>query len=136
MHSLRSTMTKELTPMKRYAHQLQEFRHYLPSGFKEVQLNKKAEKYAYAAGESYHDKGVENDFVMIFKTPFNDISFAFAFSFQDLPLDKQHVFASIKKGKDNSSIQNSMPLTILEFKEKINTFNSWAKETIDQKPYR
>lgn len=118
-------MTQDLTPMKRYATSLQQFKYLLKScRFSETSLNKSSAKSNWYGGEHYTTKGVEHDFILIFQSnEANNNSLALSFDFLGLPLEEQTVKASIKKGNSNDNIIMSEPITLTDFKEKINAFN-------------
>lgn len=126
-------MSKELTPMKRYQDGLNTLRSYLSPAFTELTLNKVQSKTAWVHGEYHKTKGVENDFVLVFKSPFPDISIGLVFNFLDLPKEQHTVQATIKKGKDNSNIQLSEPMDLATFKTTLNEFNTWAAGLRNQK---
>lgn len=116
----------DITPMKRYRTILDEFRSYIKYDFEEITLNKSSPKFDFVRGESYEKKGVKNDFILIFKSPFKHVSFALSFQYIELPKEQQKVQASIKRGKDNETIEFSIPMSLNEFKDKLLDFNIWA----------
>lgn len=125
-------MSTEMTPMKRLNAGINEFRKQTSSYFKEVNLNKASPKFnpvSWQTNTPTYSKGVENDFIMIFTTKVIKQSFAINFTYIDLPLEKQVVEVTIKKGLDNSSIITSGELTIEEFKIKLNNINKFLKES-------
>jgi Ulp1 family protease len=119
-------MSKEMTPMKRLSGGLVQLRDLVSPYCKELTLNKAAPAYNPHGGEhgyGGYSKGVESDFILIFKSKMNNISFALAFNYIDVPVEKQTVAASIKKGESNDDIISSTPMSLDAFKEKLNRFN-------------
>lgn len=127
-------MNQEITPMKRYANQIQELRSNLGFDFKELTLNKSKSKNYYGHGENYTNKGVESDFILIFQCPdLENYSFAFSFQFYDLFKDEQYVDISIKKGNKEDSIIQSQRFTLENFKNHLNDFNRWFTQNSKHK---
>lgn len=123
-------MTKQLTPIKRYQSLFQELREQTAQFFRETGLNKvepKHNRYAWRDGGPDYTKGVENDFIMIFSDPKKQLSFAFSFNYEDMDLPDQKVMASIKKGKENDSIESSPWMSLTDFKSMLSSFNKNLK---------
>lgn len=124
-------MSKEITPMKRLSVGLNFFKNNIDLYFKEVNLNKSAPKYnPYPdQGIDSTSKGVENDFITIFKSKYHEhLSFAISYTYIDKPLEEQIVEVSIKQGKDNKKIRNSFPLSLEDFRLKLNKINAQFKD--------
>lgn len=123
-------MSKEMTPMKRLSGGLVQLRDLVSPYCKELTLNKAAPAYNPHGGEhgyGGYSKGVESDFILIFKSKMNNISFALAFNYIDVPVEKQTVAASIKKGESNDDIVSSTPMSLDVFKERLNQFNKYFR---------
>lgn len=118
----------DMTPMKRFTDQISKFEHLIGSEFKSKNFNKSSPKSNWSYGEYYTSKGISNDFVSVFNTPFENLSFALTFQYINLPKEEQHVFASIKTGANNDDIIYSKPLNLEEFKEIIKTINNELEE--------
>lgn len=124
-------MATEITPMKRLSTGINDFRNNVKPFFREVNLNKSAPKYnayAWRDDKNSYSKGVENDFIMIFNPHMIGPSFAISFTFLELPLEKQKVEITIKKGVDNNSIVTSGELSVEEFKTKLKEINKAFQE--------
>lgn len=113
----------DMTPMKRFTDQISKFEHLIGSQFQKKTFNKSAPKSNWANGEYYTSKGIANDFVIIFNTPFENLSFALTFQYINLKPEEQQVFASVKKGFNNDDIVYSEPLNLTQFKDIINNLN-------------
>ena len=118
-------MSTELTPMKRYKTGLDILKSHLTE-FYQVTLNHAESKYipyAFQKGDKSETKGVESDFILIFKDNEKTISFAFAFDYIARTPEQQTVLATIKTGKDNDSIRSGAPMDMETFRETLNSFN-------------
>lgn len=123
-------MSKDITPMTRLSVGLKFFKDNVDLYFKEVNLNKSSPKYnPYPdEGKDSRSKGVENDFITIFKSKYHEnLSFAIAYTYMNKPLEEQTVEVSIKQGKDNKNIRNSFPLSLEDFRLKLNQINAEFK---------
>lgn len=126
-----------MTPMSRLKNNLDLFSQLLNPIFKEVNLNKSAPKSFTTefCGEYTTDinRGVENDFVKLFKTSDKDkYIMAFVFDYIDLPEAEQKIHYSIKVDQPTSKfdyIITTDKMTVNEFKEKLNSVNSILKDT-------
>lgn len=123
-------MTQDLTPMKRYNTNMQEFKSLLAyHRFVETTLNKSSAKSNWHQGDYTVTKGVESDFILIFQSKeANHNSLALSFDFLGLPLEEQTVRASIKKNDNTNTIIMSEPMTLKDFKTNINAFNNWSEK--------
>lgn len=124
-------MSKDMTPMKRLSVGINNFRGNITPFFKEVSLNKSAPKYnpyAWKNDENTYSKGVENDFIMIFKNVGIEPSFAIAFNYSNLPPEEHKVEITIKKGKENDSIVTSGQMSVEDFRVKLNEINKAFQE--------
>lgn len=111
-------MSTEMTPMKRYSTGLTNLKMHMNRVAKKTELNKTASKSNHDGGYS---KGVESDFILIFKDNYSDTSFALVFEYMDLPADKQRVVGSIKTSDD--AIKTSYNMTLEDFKSNLNGLN-------------
>lgn len=109
-----------ITPMKRFRNSLNKFSEICQPYFKNVNLNKSSSKYNPI--EYSYSKGVESEFISIFKSNLTDLSFAFSFTYMNLETEKQLVEVS-HKILDNDSIITTKPLSLEEFKNKLNLLN-------------
>lgn len=120
-------MTKIDTPMKRLSNNLSAFKLFTEPYFKNITLNKSQSKYNPTNYET--SKGVESDFISIFKSTSTQQSLAFVFTYLDKPSEKHTVEASIRDESGEITSGNSM--TIAEFKSKLNELN----KALNKKPY-
>lgn len=117
-------MTNTMTPMKRLNFNIKTLKQNVENVFKDFTLNKSAPKlYFEWGGEQIETKGVQSDFVNVFKSLANNMSFAISYSYIDLPVEEHKISVSIKTTDNNNDIQNSLPMSIEEFKAKINYLN-------------
>lgn len=112
-------MSTEMTPMKRYSTGLTSLKNNLNSITIKTELNKTASKSNHEGGTT---KGVDSDYILIFKDKYSDSSFALVFEYIGLPADKQRVVGSVKLSNDDS-IKNSFNMTLEEFKTNLNALN-------------
>jgi len=112
-------MSSEMTPMKRYSGGLTTLKHNLRSVTNTTELNKSAPKYSSHNGYS---KGVDSDYILIFKDKYSDASFALVFEYIDLTAEQQRVVGSVKMS-DKDPIKNSFNMTLEEFKTSLNALN-------------
>lgn len=117
-------MTNTMTPMKRLNFNIKTLKQNVENVFKDFTLNKSAPKlYFEWGGEQIETKGVQSDFVNVFKSLANNMSFAISYSYIDLPVEEHKITVSLKTTDNNNDIQNSLPMSIEEFKAKINYLN-------------
>lgn len=120
-------MAKVMTPMTRLNNGLTKLKNSLIPVFKEYTLNKSSPKSYYEGGwDSKRTKGVETDFISIMQSSkgnIADVSFAFSFTFLNLPEKEHTVQVSVKRDETNESIITSPHMSVDEFKEKLNEFN-------------
>lgn len=112
-------MSTEITPMKRYSTGLTTLKNNLNSICSKTELNKTASKSNHEGGYS---KGVESDYILIFKDLYSESSFALVFEYMGLSADKQRVVGSVKLSNDGD-IKNSFNMTLEEFKTNLNALN-------------
>lgn len=123
-------MSKQMTPMKRLQNNIDNLRSHIFPFFKEVTLNKADSHYNPHGGEhgwGGSSKGVESDFIAIYKSISVPISFAFTYTYMGKDETEQRVEVSIKNGDSNDDIIASVPYTLDQFKEKINKLNKDLK---------
>ena len=99
------------------------FKHFQKlTGLKPINLNKVSSKYVwhYTYSKSYETKGVDSDFIRIYKIDQNN-SVAFAFNYKNL--DEPHVIVSIKTGDNIDYSKHSEN----GFKAKFSTMMSVLK---------
>lgn len=117
-------MTKQITPMKRLSNNMSSLRENISHLFSETVLNKSSPRSGGAYNNYNYTKGVESDCIQILASnKDNGVSFAVSYSYLDKEPEAHRIEVSVKIGKDNDSIVRSVPLTIEQFKEKINFLN-------------
>lgn len=118
---------KELTPMSRYKTGMTTLRHQMSAYSEELRLNKAQSKsipYPFDRYGKVSTKGVESDFIMIFKDKQNkEVSFALIFDYINKTADQQMVFGSIKFGVNDGEIKTGAPMNLETFKNTLNEFN-------------
>lgn len=120
-------MSKIETPMKRVSNNMNVFKLLTEPYFKHVVLNKAQSRYNPVDYE--RTKGVESDFISIFKSTSSKQSLAFIFNYINKQPEDYSVEASIKDEFDEINSSISMPLS--EFKLKLNQLN----KSLSAKPY-
>lgn len=115
---------KEMTPMKKLQGNFKIFRDLTENMFKEVTLNKSSPKSYRYGWDRKETKGVDNDFTMLFglKNGVQYPSFAFVFDYLESSRP-QTIVAQMKNDENNNTIVSSIPMTVEEFRAKINQFN-------------
>lgn len=119
------SMSSEMTPMKRYSGGLSSLKHNLRSITFTTELNKSSPKYNSHNGRS---KGVDSDYILIFKDKHSDASFALVFEYMGLTAEQQRVVGSVKMS-DEDPIKNSFNMTLEEFKTSLNALNKDLEAT-------
>lgn len=118
---------KELTPMSRYKTGLATLRYKMSAYSDELLLNKAQSKsipYPFDRYGKGSTKGVESDFILIFKDKQNkEVSFALIFDYIDKTPDQQMVFGSIKFGVNDGELKTGAPMNLDTFKNTLNAFN-------------
>lgn len=112
-------MNTEMTPMKRYSTGITILKNNLNSITFKKELTKTASKSNHEGGMT---KGVDSDYILIFKDKYSESSFALVFEYIGLPAEKQRVVGSVKLS-DDGSIKNSFNMTLEEFKTNLNALN-------------
>lgn len=127
---------KELTPMSRYKTGLTTLRHRMSGYSDELSLNKADSKsipYPFDKYGKGSTKGVESDFIMIFKDQYNkEVSFALVFDYINKSQDQQMVFGSIKFGNNDGEIKTGAPMNLETFKNTLNAFNKTIENMKDR----
>lgn len=118
-------MSKDITPMKRLSTQLDTLKSTIAPYFRSYSLNKSSGHYNPTTWE--RSKGVESDFLLIFKSLKSDASFAFRFNYMGLSKDEQTIETSIKRDEDD--ILSVPALSLEEFKERLNLFVKTLEQT-------
>lgn len=112
-------MSSEMTPMKRYSGGLTSLKNNLSSITYATELNKSSPKYNSHTGRT---KGVDSDYILIFKDKHSDASFALVFEYMGLTAEDQRVVGSVKMSNEDA-IKNSFNMTLEEFKTSLNALN-------------
>lgn len=118
-----------MTPMQRYKTAINTFRENIAGHVgRELTLNKSESKslpwMAQTRTGKSETKGVESDFIIIFRDKSNyDFSFALTFTYIDKPENEQTVAGTIKYGDDEKEFRNGKPLKMEEFRVALNELN-------------
>lgn len=123
--------------MQSLKNQFDEFKNLVKeNGFEEINLNKSAPKTTTSSfcGERtiHENKGVQNDFIKLFKIKFNKenaYSIGFAFKYLELKEEDYKIMVSLKKGEDQFFV--SKDYSLQEFKDIFNALLKEYKEKQD-----
>lgn len=127
---------KTITPMSRLQNSLNNLKLMISPHFNEINLNKAKSHFnstAWFGDTESSTKGVNQDFITIFKCKNSETSFSIGFTYIDLPNEQHTINVGIKKTGYNSSIITSEEMTIDEFKMKLKNINKEIKSDDFQK---
>ena len=118
-----------MTPMTQLKNNLDYFKLLIGTDFEEINLNKSAPKsftpnWCGEYGDTIEHKGVQSDFLKIFKVQFNaEDTYSIAFRFNYIDVAEPSIEVSIKVGGEKYFIVASEPMNVSAFKDKLNCVN-------------
>lgn len=127
---MKNEVIKEMTPMKKYSAIIDEFKKHIKIVDKNINVfslnksNPKSIPYSFDHDNRGYTKGVESDFILIFKNK-DDVSLGIVFNYIKLKPEEQTVSVTIKNATADGGIKSSFPMSIVDFKNKLKEFNKY-----------